>query len=185
MKTAQTLRNTLTTCAALATLTIFTSCSGDGQNSHEGHDHDHGEHDHHEGHAHDDRESQPSEKKDAGPNGGRIITEVEPHLEFFLLPDHKVQITALTEDSKSTAIGDQIITVTVGDRSAPADLKFSRKGDVLISDTAFPTGDKLPVIMQIQSGTDAEPVFARFALDLSDCPGCPYKEYACVCDHAH
>ncbi len=186
MNTARKILNTLTTCATVASLSLFTSCGGG--DDHDGHDHgehaDHEGHDH--GHKHEGEEGHDHALKESGPNGGRILTEVEPHLEFLLLPDHKVQITALTDDAKATPISDQVVTVTGGDRSAPADLKFAKQGDVLVSDTAFPKGENLPVIVQIQTGTDdAEPVFARFALNLSECPDCPNKEYACVCDHAH
>jgi len=190
MTTTHKIFSIFTTCATVASLAVLTSCGGD---NHDGHDHDnheghdHGEHADHEEHDHgpDGKEGKGHELKESGPNGGRVLTEVEPHLEFLLLPDHKVQITALTDDFKATAIGDQIVTVTGGDRSAPADLKFAKQGDVLVSDTAFPKGEKLPVIVQIQTGSDAEPVFARFALNLVDCPECPNKEYACVCDHDH
>ena len=190
MNTSKKILSSLITCATVASLALFTSCGGG--DDHDGHDHeghDHGEHADHEGHDHGDKhdaeEGQDHALKASGPNGGRILTEVEPHLEFLLLPDHKVQITALTDDAKAAPIGDQIISVTGGERSAPAELKFTKQGDVLVSDSAFPTGENLPVIVQIQTGADAEPVFARFALNLSECPDCPNKEYACVCDHSH
>lgn len=184
MSTTHKLFSPVITCVAVASLALFTSCGGDRDgDDHEGHDH--GEHADHKEHDHTNESGHDQVLNDSGPNGGRILTEVEPHLEFLLLPDHKVQITALTDDAKATPIGDQIITVTGGDRSAPADLKFSKVGNVLVSDTAFPKGEKLPVIVQIQTGPDTEPVFARFALNLIQCPDCSHKEYACVCIHAH
>ena len=36
------------------------------------------------------------EKKIAGPNGGRIITSVEPHVEFLVTKDSKVSSPSLT-----------------------------------------------------------------------------------------
>ena len=41
----------------------------------------------------------------------------------------------------------------------------------------------LPVIVQIKAKPDAKSVVERFVLNLSDCPGCKYLEYACTCDH--
>ena len=39
------------------------------------------------------------EKKEAGPNGGKILTAMEPHAEFFVTSDRKVQITFLGQDN--------------------------------------------------------------------------------------
>ena len=35
------------------------------------------------------------------------------------------------------------------------------------------------------AGPDAAPVREKFNLNLADCPTCDFKEYACVCEHAH
>ena len=71
------------------------------------------------------------EKKDAGPNGGRVITAVEPHLEFLVTKDRKVEITALTEDLKTAKLSGQVIAVTAGDRSNPTKLEFKEDGGKL------------------------------------------------------
>lgn len=172
-------------CVAALSVALFSSC----KDSHEGHDHGDHDHDHDHGeHAHGDHDHDHGDddhgKSTPGPNGGRILTEVEPHLEFKLNDDHTIQIIALTDDAKPAPIGDQVITVTGGDRSDPADLSFSKKGDALVSNAAFPKGKKLPVIVSIQQTPDAEATIARFTLDLSDCPTCDYLEYACICGHA-
>ena len=130
-------------------------------------DHDHSDHD----------------KIVAGPNGGRVITEVEPHLEFFVTEDRKVKITALDDDLKPVAISGQSVTVTGGDRSNPTRMKFEKVGDVLMSDIAFPEGNDFPVVVQVKPGGDAKTITERFNLNLSDCPSCDNKEYACTCDH--
>ncbi len=94
--------------------------------------------------------------------------QVEPHLEFKLNDDHSIQIIALTEDAKPAPIGNQVITVTGGDRSDPADLSFSKNGDALVSNATFPKGKNLPVIVSIQSAPDADATIARFTLNLKD-----------------
>ena len=174
-------------CFAALGVAFLTSC----KDSHEGHDHDdHDDHDDHGEHADGDHDHDADEhghdqvKGTPGPNGGRILTEVEPHLEFKLNDDHSIQIIALTDDAKPAPIGDQVITVTGGDRSDPADLSFSKKGDALVSNATFPKGKNLPVIVSIQLAPDAEATIARFTLNLSDCPTCDFKEYACICEHA-
>lgn len=127
----------------------------------------------HEGHDH--------AKKIAGPNGGRILTGVEPHLEFFLTQDRKVKITAVDEDGKAVDLGEQSVTVTGGSRAKPTRLTFTKDGNSLISDKAFPEGKMLPVVVQIKAKPDAKSVIEKFILNLSDCPTCKYLEYACTC----
>ena len=138
----------------------------------DGHDHDH-DHDH--DHAH--------EGIIAGPNGGRVFTSVEPHLEFLITADRKVQFTALNDDLKPVAMEGQIIRVVGGNRSNPVRMSFTKSGDTLVSDKAFPAGNDFPVVIQIKPAADAKSVIEKFNLNLSDCPSCDNLEYACTCDH--
>lgn len=124
-------------------------------------------------------------QKTAGPNGGRILTKVEPHAEFFVTADRKVQITFLGEDGKPVAPAAQTVTVTAGDRSAPVKLTFTQSGDTLLSEQSLPDGDNFPTVVQIKVTPDARTVVEKFNLNLSLCPGCKLAEYACTCDHAH
>lgn len=133
---------------------------------HEGHDHDH-DHDHAE----------------AGPNGGKVLHGVEPHLEFFVTEDRKVQITALSDDGKAVPIGEQSVRIIGGSRSNPTRMALVKSGEVLVSETAFPEGNDFPVVVQIKPAADAKTVIEKFNLNLADCPTCDYKEYACTCDH--
>ena len=125
------------------------------------------------------------EKKDAGPNGGRVITAVEPHLEFLVTKDRKVEITALTEDLKATKLSGQVIAVVAGDRSKPTKLEFKAEGDKLVSSNALPEGNDYPVSVSIKADAKAKAVYEKFNLNLEKCPTCKHQEYACVCDHAH
>lgn len=123
------------------------------------------------------------EKKEAGPNGGRLITSLQPHAEFFVTADRKVQITFLDEDDKPVVPAGQIVTVTAGERSAPTKLTFTKSGNVLISDVALPAGNDFPTVVQIKASPDAQTVTEKFNLNLSTCPECKNAEYACICDH--
>ena len=160
---------TVKSFAALATAFTFALGAPVLQADEKDHKHEEHDHDHHEA--------------IAGPNGGKVIQEVEPHLEFFVTKDRKVQITALGEDGKAMPIGEQSIRVTGGSRSNPTKMSFEKKGDVLISDSAFPEGNDFPVVIQIKPTPDAKTVMEKFNLNLSDCPTCKFKEYACTCDH--
>jgi len=137
-------------------------------------EHDHEGHDH--GHSH--------KKKDAGPNGGRILTAVTPHLEFLVREDRIVQLAAL-QDLKAVPIGTQTATLTGGDRTNPSTLNFAKEGDVLVSDKPLPEGKNFPVILQVAATAGADLATEKFQLNLADCPTCNYKEYACICNHSH
>ncbi len=124
-------------------------------------------------------------KKIVGLNGGRILTCVEPHLEFFVTKDRKVKITAVDDAGNAVPLGGQSVTVTGGSRTNPTRMSFTKEGDSLISDKAFPEGNNLPVIVQIKAVPDAKTAIEKFTLNLSDCPSCAHAEYACTCTHGH
>ncbi len=124
-------------------------------------------------------------EKVKAPNGGRIIKEVTPHAEFFINKDKKIEIRFLDEAGKVVAPGEQIVTVTMGDRSAPTKIAFAKEGDKLISDQVIPEGKELPVVLQIRAKEGEKAVNAKFNLNLATCSACSNLEYACACDHAH
>ena len=164
---------------SIAAISFASGCSDKANDHGHDHDHDHGKsHDHGKGdHSH--------AKKTPGPNGGRILTSVEPHLEFLVLEDRKVQISALTEEAKTTPITTQTLTLTGGDRSNPTSLTFSQSGEVLVSNESLPEGKRFPVILQIKTSADSSPVTDKFEVNFANCPTCDYQEYACICDHSH
>ncbi|MGJ8641856.1 MAG: hypothetical protein ACSHX9_00480 [Luteolibacter sp.] len=140
-------------------------------------------HEGHEGHDHAEHAEEGHEEAKAGPNGGKVIHEVEPHLEFFVTEDRKVRITALDEGGKAAPIGEQSVSIIAGDRSNPTRMAFAKEGEVLVSDKAFPEGNDFPVVVQIKTTPDAKTVIEKFNLNLMDCPTCEHQEYACTCDH--
>jgi len=156
---------------------------GHDEHGHDEHGHDeHAEHGHDEDDGHDDHDGH-DHKNIVGPNGGRVLTEFEPHAEFFVTEDRKVKITFVDEELKPVAAKDQVITVFAGDRSDPTELSFTVTENVLVSDKELPSGDDFPVVVMIKSTADSDEVGAKFQCNLHDCPTCDYKEYACICDH--
>lgn len=138
----------------------------------EKHDHDHGDHKH--------------EKKEAGPNGGRVLHSIEPHLEFLITADRKIRLTPLGEDNKPVALKDQSATATGGDRSNPTKFTFVKDGETLLSEQPLPAGnDNPPLILQIKLNADSKAVTERFSVNLANCGSCEHKEYACTCSHDH
>ena len=88
----QTARKILTLTATLATI-LWSSCNDDHGHPHDdGHGHSHnGKDDHH--HAQPDNHA--AHQKEGGPNGGRLITSVTPHIEFLVMEDLKILISAV------------------------------------------------------------------------------------------
>ncbi len=119
------------------------------------------------------------------PHGGRIIATVEPHAEFLIAADKKIEIRFLDAAGKVIAPADQVVTVTMGDRAAPTKLTFAKEGDKLISNAIIPEGKMLPVVLQIKATPDAKATTEKFNLNLADCSTCHHLEYACTCDHGH
>lgn len=122
-------------------------------------------------------------KKEAGPNGGRILTKVDPHVEFFVTKERKIQFTFLDDHGKPVAPAGQTVTVTTGSRTAPTVLTFTRQGDVFLSDAVLPAGNNLPAVIQLKPGPDAAEVVVKFNINLATCGECSHAEYACTCDH--
>ncbi len=130
-----------------------------------------------------DKHDHDHDKIVAGPTGGRLVTKVEPHVEFFVNKDKKVEIRFINDDMKVVAPGEQVISVTLGDRSAPTKLSFAKDGDKLVSDKTIPEGNDLPTVVQIRAKEGAKAVTEKFNLNLEQCPTCKNKEYACTCAH--
>ncbi len=122
-------------------------------------------------------------EKIKAPNGGRIIDSVEPHAEFLITADKKIEIRFLDDAGKVVAPAAQVVTVTMGDRANPTKLAFAKDGDKLVSDKVIPDGKELPVVVQIKTAPDAKSATAKFTLNLADCSSCEHKEFACTCAH--
>lgn len=151
-------------------------------------DHGPGAHDDHSGHDHGaDGHGHQHAKKVAGPNGGRMIMSIEPHAEFLVTDDRKVRITFIGENNRPLAVAAQSVSIICGDRSNPTTLTLVKEANAssLLSTGTLPEGNNFPTIVTLKSTPDAAPVRAKFILNLSDCPSCDYKEYACTCDHGH
>jgi hypothetical protein len=123
------------------------------------------------------------EKKVAGPNGGRILTKINPRAEFFVTAARKVQITFLGDDGKPVAPAGQTVTMIAGQRTSPTKFTFAQEGNVLVSSAPLPAGASFPAVLQFKMSADAKPVAEKLIVDLSVCSGCSLAEYACICGH--
>ncbi len=157
----------------IATLALFGKSYCDAA---AGHGHSNGEHSH-------GVSKSGAQEVQGGPHGGRLITIVDPHMEFLVTPERFVQITFLGRDGQVVPVADQVVSAIGGDRSAPTKVEFVKNEGGLISTAALPEMKRMPIILQIKVTPDAMRVRETFYLNMSNCPSCEYKEYACICGH--
>lgn len=157
-------------------------CSQDKSETRAAHDHSHDE-DHASTHQDEDAHQDDGEKSEGGPNGGRLITIVEPAVEFIVQEDRTVAIQLLDENRNPVTPTNQVITLIGGERTSPTPLAFAKKGNRLVSDQPIPEGASVPVVLQIMASANAAVVREKFNVNLSKCPTCDYQEYACICGH--
>lgn len=155
------------------------------EEDHKGHDHKehaHSEEKHkHEGHDCEDEHVHDAEA--ASPNNGKILKELEPHVELVVTEDNKLQIFILGEDGKVVAPNGESFSAIAGERQSPTSMKFEAKEGSFISDVTLPDGKNFPIILSFKAEKDGEKQRAKFNLNLNECPTCDFKEYACICDH--
>lgn len=154
--------------------------SDDDKHDHSEHADEKGEHDDHEHeHDHEHDENCNHETIKAGPNGGRMIEDA--NAEFFITSDRKIQITFYDAQGKAIPAAGKSAIVVTGERPNQTEMTLIEANNLLVSEQAIAAGNNFPTIVEITSG---EKTFeARFTLNLSDCPGCANKEYACECQH--
>lgn len=177
---------------AITALTFWTGCgpSGDHAAHHDDADHQHmgeaAEHSHGIDGAHQTHDDGDAGHHSGvpGPNGGRLVAGVEPHLEFFIQPDRHARITFVNDDIEPIPPVDLEISLTGGDRSNPVEMGFTRKDAFLLSNAPLPNEQNMAIVLQFSGGENGEPVFERFHLNMATCPDCQLHEYACICGHS-
>ena len=122
-------------------------------------------------------------KRKAGPNGGRVIEKVTPNVEFLVQSDRRVKLTFLDAEGKPVAAGQATAALTGGDRLNPSKLTFAKEGDALVSLQPLPSGEIVPVVLQLRMTPEGEAVMQKFNVNLAICPECKHAEYACTCGH--
>ena len=133
--------------------------------------------------AHGEHHDHSSNKQ--GPNHGKLITDLEPHLEFFITKDNKVQLTFVDDHNKVVAKPDADFSMICGDRAKPSKLTFKKTLIGYISMEKLPEGKNIPTVLRVKTNKDGKTKTIRFNINLNDCPGCEFLEYACTCDHDH
>lgn len=133
---------------------------------------------------HQERDLPDHAPQKQGPNQGRLITSVEPHLEFLVTKEGKVQLTFVDDDNKEVLRPGATATIICGDRTKPTRLTFEKTKTGYLSREKLPEGKNIPTILRVKPGADDKMKTIRLNLDLNDCPTCEFAEYNCTCDHS-
>lgn len=115
------------------------------------------------------------------PNGGRLVTSIDPRAEILVADDGRVKITFLDDTGAAVASAGQDVSLIAGDRNNPIRLSFAADGVGLVSEGTLPIDKAIPVVVAFKSSPEAKLVRERFTLNMSECPSCDNKEYACAC----
>ncbi|MGV3531146.1 MAG: hypothetical protein ACO1QR_02165, partial [Chthoniobacteraceae bacterium] len=116
-----------------------------------------------------EKEKHDHDEVKVGPTNGKLITKVEPHVEFLVTKEKKVELRFVDGANKVVSPGAQEITVTMGERSKPTKLTFAKQGDKLVSSGPIPAGNEIPTVVQIREKAGAKAVNETFNLNLSEC----------------
>lgn len=138
------------------------------------------EHDHEK---HDEKEKHEEHGHQQGPNHGKLITDVEPHLEFFVTKDGTVQLTFVDDHNKVVSKPEAGFSMICGDRKNPTKLTFEKTLTGFISKEKLPEGKNIPTVLMVKPTKDSKTKTIRFNINLNDCPSCAFLEYACICSH--
>ena len=120
----------------------------------------------------------------SGSNGGKILSSVPLHAEFFVQPDRKVSITFYDEALKQVGPAGQEIKVIAEASTGKVALEFEKSSTGYISKTALPAGDGYRIVVQIKNDATAKPQNFRVDFHTEICKECGHPEYACTCAHA-
>ena len=121
-------------------------------------------------------------KVKAGPRKGRILEMEAKNAEFFIEKDRTVSIAFYDAAMKAQAPAAEVVTGTAEAPSGKVKLEFEKKGNLLISKTALPSGEHYTIVVQIKPTADAKSKNFRIPLNLTICKPCGNAEYACTCD---
>ena len=168
---------------------ITSTARSEGEHDHAGHDHS--GHDHAveasatEEHAGEDH-NHADEEQLATPNGGKLIEKDDVHLELLVTDERKIQFTILNEKHEAIQPEESYTFIMMtGDRANPTTLAFTKNEQgAYLSTEALPEGNGLPAVVRYKKSADERlTTLAKLNLNLSDCPACNKKEYACSCIH--
>lgn len=119
----------------------------------------------------------------AGPKGGRILENTQPHAEFFVEKDLSVTVSFYDKDLKPVPATDQSVSVIADAEGKKTTIDFEKKGDVLVSKEPLPHVHAVNLVVRLKQSPDSQFHNFRFVYEDHICPVCNRAEYACICGH--
>ncbi len=116
-----------------------------------------------------------------GPNGGRLIaldSPTVPNAEV-VFKDGALTVGLFDKGRKPIALGQQTLTITAGERSAPKKLEVAKKGDQFTA--AAPAGEDYWAIFQLKETPSAKALTFRVHYQTKVCAECKKPEWVCEC----
>lgn len=123
-----------------------------------------------------------AEKVVAGPKGGRLLENEGLKAEFLIEKDRTATVTFYDAALKAIAVTDQSVTAIAETPEGKKKIEFEKKGDALVSKTAFPEGKSYTVVLQLKASPEAKVKNFRIPLNTEICGECKHPEYACTCE---
>lgn len=117
-----------------------------------------------------------------GPKGGKVLSVDNVRAEFFVNPEHKVEVSFYDQQMKPMAITEQKVNVIAEAKSGKSKLEMERNGETFISKSALPEGDGYTIVVQIFPKVDSRPNNFRITYHDEICKECKMAEYACICE---
>lgn len=174
-------KRTVSAFALLFAAFALVACGGSDNHDHAGSGHD----DHGHASASESAQTQGDKEfaKEPGPNGGRLVTSIDPAVELVVTEDRKVKLSFFDEQREPTKPGPYEFAIIGGDRNNPTRLEFESSGGNLLSKGSLPAGEGFPVMLEITNTKDGSVTRERFNFASHTCSGCGLQEYACICGH--
>ena len=123
-----------------------------------------------------------ADRGEVGPRGGKLLENIAPRAEFFILPDRHVSIIFVDENKKPTSVNNQEVSVKIAAAGKTSEMKLIKKGDEFLSSEPLVDGDGHLITVQIKKSATEKPENFRVKFESHICGGCAHAEYACTCD---
>ncbi|HSJ03453.1 MAG: hypothetical protein ACAI34_22720, partial [Verrucomicrobium sp.] len=93
--------------------------------------------------------------------------------------DGKFYVALLDKDMKPVTLGEQVLTVTAGDRDKPTKVEVTKENGKFV--LPMQKGEAYWVIVQYKPTAKAKAITARFQYDAGNCDVCNNPEWLCKC----
>jgi len=119
----------------------------------------------------------------AGPKGGRLLEDTQPHAEVLVEQDRSVTVTFYDEELRPVPTAAQQVVVIAEAGGKKTTLEFEKAGAVLVSKGSLPDEHALNLVVRFKQTPEDTARNFRFVYEDHICEVCKRAEYACICGH--